>query len=1078
MESTKQVSPNPISGSSMPYWSGTASLNRNSQIPVLFGKPILTRFFCTFLILLCIFPLNSLGQRVELVKDFNTYGSAYYSLVVHNGWLYWLNTGEDSTKVMAWDQVNEPMVIGVQSDPIVWTTWQWSPSDYFIPYRQGVLFFNDVGRNADLDQPDLHPFSFFDPMTRQVMLLPSIPRADSRAGYLEAPLKVIGDDIYFEGVTPILWKYTYGDNEWSQLDLPDLTEVENAALDSERAFFSNGLGLVDGTYRLPLLHSGFAYAHEGLGFFLRTKGTQSGPNGEWAKGLYQIPPEGSPVTLLADGAGQWRIMGSSDTGKVYVVKHGITDAYPDELWITDGTVSGTKRLLELHGLIGFNRFPMQTRWMELMDKNFQSNGDWVAMAMELGEHDWELFVSDGTEENTRIVDLVPGPSASYPQDFIFFGNQLFFRGARGANVDRIWGLWRFDLLTGEAEVIHEDIFFGRHDADDTSFAKSGSGFYFDMWAPDTGEAIHYFNVEDHSLQPVIDSEVANWGSEPRNLTVMGDYLYFSASKWWLPYTELYRYSAVTDEFEMVSDDLWDVSNLAFPGLLGDRWGIVLENDFFELEPGKFIFTAFSALSDESGNPYRLQLYASDGTPEGTYPLTLGWIHNGEWFDGVMKRLFRKGDAEYIYIADPVYRDASRRLLLKLSGWPVRIEIVDIVDLNNIHDGQLTAFKYVAAGNNIISLDISYTQRRFAVYAINTEGADDTLLTELIIPESKQVVFYEYNSNAEYSGCHYFLIGDKVILTDGTTAGTKTLDLLGENPDKLIADAHLSPVVIGNYLYFFTSYFDEIEVGGDPRASLWELNLETGQSRMLLDRDVVGPFSVGKYSRFRDGFVFATQTLVNRINYQQLWFQKPGLQTPRLIGEFDHHGPEWNEVHSFKEVDDMLYFSVGQKEVHPEVYYDDFDLELWVTDGHVGQYKRIADIYPGEGGSNPAHLCEYDGTLYFSAIDPRFGRELMKVDQPPAPWLGIRDDFPDTNLIRHRQHGLIHLFTAESEQAWVHDTEQGWFWTNRSLYGSTNAGCYLYSMKQGNWIYYIRDGIHQNSWIFNYQKGTWQEISGF
>jgi ELWxxDGT repeat protein len=50
-----------------------------------------------------------------------------------------------------------------------------------------------------------------------------------------------------------------------------------------------------------------------------------------------------------------------------------------------------------------------------------------------------------------------------------------------------------------------------------------------------------------------------------------------------------------------------------------------------------------------------------------------------------------------------------------------------------------------------------------------------------------------------------------------------------------------------------------------------------------------------------------------------------------------------------------------------------------VDGGDQTIRRIADINPGSGSSNPTDLMVYNGLLYFAAEEPAFGRELYRTD---------------------------------------------------------------------------------------------------
>jgi len=65
-------------------------------------------------------------------------------------------------------------------------------------------------------------------------------------------------------------------------------------------------------------------------------------------------------------------------------------------------------------------------------------------------------------------------------------------------------------------------------------------------------------------------------------------------------------------------------------------------------------------------------------------------------------------------------------------------------------------------------------------------------------------------------------------------------------------------------------------------------------------------------------------------------------------------------------------------------------ELWKSDGTSAGTKRVRDVRPGTGSSNPSGLTNVGGVLYFSANDGVHGRELWKSDGTLAGTKPVRD----------------------------------------------------------------------------------------
>jgi ELWxxDGT repeat protein len=58
-------------------------------------------------------------------------------------------------------------------------------------------------------------------------------------------------------------------------------------------------------------------------------------------------------------------------------------------------------------------------------------------------------------------------------------------------------------------------------------------------------------------------------------------------------------------------------------------------------------------------------------------------------------------------------------------------------------------------------------------------------------------------------------------------------------------------------------------------------------------------------------------------------------------------------------------------------------ELWASDGTPAGTRRVKDIYPGAGGSDPLGFVDLNGTALFIAVAPGLGRELWRSDGTEA-----------------------------------------------------------------------------------------------
>lgn len=89
-----------------------------------------------------------------------------------------------------------------------------------------------------------------------------------------------------------------------------------------------------------------------------------------------------------------------------------------ELWVTDGSLAGTRMLVDLRP----GATPSNPRELTALGTKL-----YFSAAGSLGGNDVELHVTDGTAAGTRkLVDLWPGPAGSSPTRVTAVGNRIFF----------------------------------------------------------------------------------------------------------------------------------------------------------------------------------------------------------------------------------------------------------------------------------------------------------------------------------------------------------------------------------------------------------------------------------------------------------------------------------------------------------------------------------------------------------------------------------------------------------------------------------------------------------------------------
>ena len=115
-------------------------------------------------------------------------------------------------------------------------------------------------------------------------------------------------------------------------------------------------------------------------------------------------------------------------GKLYFTATSGDEGTDTELWRSDGTPKGTKRVKDLRtGPEGSH------------PSGLTALGKQLFFAADNGAHGRELWVSDGTEAGTRLfADLEPGKPGSSPEGLVALQGQLFFSASTAQRGREAW----------------------------------------------------------------------------------------------------------------------------------------------------------------------------------------------------------------------------------------------------------------------------------------------------------------------------------------------------------------------------------------------------------------------------------------------------------------------------------------------------------------------------------------------------------------------------------------------------------------------------------------------------------------
>lgn len=271
---------------------------------------------------------------------------------------------------------------------------------------------------------------------------------------------------------------------------------------------------------------------------------------------------------------------------------GSTKATGQELWISDGTVAGTKILKDIKpgpDLSGPHSFA------EMNGKLYFSANDWI--------HGSELWETDGTPQGTQLaVDIVTGWHSSALMGNIAFGSKLFFWASdslgfiepwvsdgTGAGTYMLGDIYPGNKSSSTSDLLHpfvlreERIVFNGK----VYFGANDSTHGFELWVTDGTKQGTYL---------LKDINKGKDESGPRSFTVYNNQLYF------LAYTNDYGYEWwVTDGTEAGTRLLMDIA----PGKTSCATVGIHYKKMVEYK-GKAYFSAENI-------PYGSELWVTDGT---------------------------------------------------------------------------------------------------------------------------------------------------------------------------------------------------------------------------------------------------------------------------------------------------------------------------------------------------------------------------------------------------------------------------------------------------------------------------------
>jgi ELWxxDGT repeat protein len=253
-----------------------------------------------------------------------------------------------------------------------------------------------------------------------------------------------------------------------------------------------------------------------------------------------------------------------------------SEEFGKELWISDGTEEGTRLLKDIYA--GMNSSdPAQ----------FIEYEDLVYFTAETENEGRELWVTDGTEAGTQLVmDIEPGAMNSSPQDFIIFKDTLWFTAFTSIEGAELW------MTDGTAmgTTLFIDIEAGPTGSTPAEkFVSQGSErMYFSASTVLSGNELWATDGTDTGTVLIKDIAAGPANSDPKGFGEAAGIIYFNASTDQFG-AEVYRTDGTEEGTSLIKD--------LYPGPQGSD-----PHDFTTIGNtstlGQFIF--FVADEDTSG----------------------------------------------------------------------------------------------------------------------------------------------------------------------------------------------------------------------------------------------------------------------------------------------------------------------------------------------------------------------------------------------------------------------------------------------------------------------------------------------
>lgn len=699
-----------------------------------------------------------------------------------------------------------------------------------------------------------------------------------------------------------------------------------------------------------------------------------------------------------------------------------------ELWITDGTESGTQLVLD----------PSEETSLKSFGEYFSLN-EKLIIGVWNDDNSMGLWSTDATLLNPEpLIDFDnPDPSApNFPYGFYEFDNALYFFVRDSLYSSQLWkteGSESTTVLIGDA---------GERGFQAFSYMEEYNGelFFFKR------------NVERDTVSLI------KTNGQPGDIQLVKT----------LGVGFVYGFGNIQNEMMFVFSRR-DTANYEFWKCDGTIGGTEIFKEFSPFDIGYGFGMTNSLMFFNKGD----SLWRTDGTEAGTFGISKNQPYKlfTQNYISFQDKLFYAG----IEPLQDIFPDIE---LYVTDGTSGGTEL--FFDTNTTPSYNFMRYFVSLSGMHFYMTDPDTTQRKIWVTDCTNEGSEflnNFNIDMDLFPYSGVI---SYHTPVEWRDKIYFRVKypqtSELWQIDGTEAGTKQV-ALGEVDEQF--------PLIGNGLavykdqLFFQGVVDDASQNNFG-SELWKLSSPDAEPELVMDIKVGAESgNPGNLIVLNDKLIFTASTDDEGL---ELWTSDGTTNGTHLLKDIfpGSIGGAWYFERNNVVVGDKLYFlGKGQES----------EKELWVTDATSDGTHRVANIKSGPGGHIQAFIPFGDKVVYSSSTTNE-GVELWMSDGTEDGSKMIKDIYPGSNSSLINFHSTIIannsfiLFQADhpdfGQELWRSDgTETGTYLVKDLLLGSSGSQPHLFTSTCGN-IYFVAKNTkgRVNLWETNGTETGTKIVDGF